>query len=93
MIGTLNERISGCFDMTANCPMCGGKWDDKGMDYEVLLRCGDEHDIYCHYCKSTIEFVLSRDDLERTHIKAYQAFERIIKDLERQLKNAKEKLL
>ena len=77
--------------VTASCPMCGGKWDDEGMHYEVLLRCGDEHDIYCHYCKNTIEFVLTRDCLAKTHIKGYKALEQIITDLERQLKKEKEK--
>lgn len=77
--------------MTASCPICGGKWDIEGTDYEVLLRCGDEHDIYCGYCENTIEFVLSRKDLEKANLSALRGYENVIKDLERQLKKEREK--
>lgn len=77
--------------MTASCPMCGGKWDIEDTDYSIDLRCGDEHDIYCGYCKNTIEFVLSRKDLEKSNFKALQGYEQVINDLEKQLRTEREK--
>ena len=52
--------------MTASCPNCGGKWDIEGEHYDILLRCGDEHDIKCYYCKEVIPFVIERKYLEET---------------------------
>ena len=52
--------------MTASCPNCGGKWDIEAKHYEIILRCGDEHDIKCHYCDEEIPFVIERKYLEET---------------------------
>ena len=52
--------------MTASCPNCGGKWDIEGEHWDLLLRCGDEHDIKCYYCKEEIPFVIEREYLEET---------------------------
>lgn len=47
--------------MTASCPCCGRKWDIEDKHYSVILRCGDEHDIYCGHCERTIPFVVERE--------------------------------
>jgi hypothetical protein len=77
--------------LTASCPICGGKWDVEGTSFSIDLRCGDEHDIYCSYCKNTIKFIISRDDLAKANIRAFQTYLQVVKDLERQLEKEKEK--
>ena len=77
--------------MTANCPMCGAKWFSKEDDYCLILRCGDEHDIHCVHCEYTLEFVLSREDLELVNNNVLRGYESTINDLERQLKEEKKK--
>jgi len=75
--------------MTANCPICGGKWDVENVAFRIDLRCGEELDIFCNYCKNLIKFVISRDDLAKANIRAFQNYEQVIKNLERQLEEEK----
>lgn len=77
--------------MTANCPICGGKWDVIDRDYTILLRCGDEFEILCDYCNTEIEFILSRKSLEESNIRRIRGYEEVIKDLQWNLKKEKEK--
>ena len=67
--------------MTASCPMCGGKWDIEGQHYEVDLRCGDEHDIRCGYCKRSITFTLVRPALELSYQITFDSYEEEFKRL------------
>jgi len=76
--------------MTASCPMCGGKWEpDK---YDVLLRCGDEHDIVCGYCNRIITFVMDRVALDLSYTISLSGYENMILDLEKKLLKTKQDL-
>ena len=73
--------------MTASCPCCGGKWDIEGEHWDLLLRCGDEHDIKCYYCDREIEFVIEREYLEEhVYIRQITKLVDSIEVLERRLK-------
>lgn len=85
--------------MTAHCPICGGKWEpDK---YELVLRCGDEHDIICGYCNRTISFVMDKEAREAQYVVITTKYENYLdvlkwniddtkKELERAIKKIKE---
>ena len=71
--------------MTASCPMCGGKWDIEDEHYEVILRCGDEHDIKCGYCKRVITFLMDREALDISYNINLSSYENMIVALEKKL--------
>ncbi len=72
--------------MTASCPICNGKWDIEGEHYDLILRCGDEHDIRCKHCGRLIEFVMSRAGLQIRYQMVFDRYEHYIKDLEMKIK-------
>ena len=69
--------------MTANCPCCGGKWDIEDQHYVINLRCGDELDIECGYCKKVIPFIIERKYLESMHDTQIQSLVNEIEQLEK----------
>jgi len=78
--------------MTASCPLCGGKWDIEDEHYELILRCGDEHDIRCGYCKRVITFVMDREAIELSYTIICGRYESLVGDLENEVKGLQEKL-
>ena len=72
--------------MTASCPYCGGKWGIEGEHYDLILRCGDELDIRCSYCKNDIEFELTREWEKKTSERAYMNLYKLLEETEEKLK-------
>lgn len=88
------------------CPKCGGKWERQGPlptivageysigddmnTHYVLIPSGDRLEVICHYCGMKLNYPLSMEDEEKLLVEREVKLYKIIEELEKQLKEAKE---
>lgn len=92
--------------MTASCPKCGGKWQSEGPrptifgghsigheenTHYVLIPCGDRLEVICHYCETTITYLLSLEEEKQFAMEREAKLYKMINILGEELRKEKEK--
>lgn len=68
--------------MTANCPRCGGKFDEERRDFTIDIPEGYRVEINCLYCKTTLEYNLSLEQTKEFCLEEVARFYNMIERLE-----------